>query len=192
MYTYRRNRRAVRSFVAGLSLTVGVASSSGAAAAATASTSKTSAVVVPGQFCLQLGSSQRAMSTATAANRLATTAAEWAKLERAAPQAIKTDVNAIRIAYDTAVRAKSDAATKAASVVAAGKKVTAYVSSNCRAPQGVPANANLAKIKACVEAKGSKLPDFGGAGAGGAVPQLDQKTVAALQACGLRAAPSQN
>ncbi len=172
---------------------------SAAHAAATADTTKA--------FCTQLQTSQAAIGAipATAKNRFSLISAEWTKMARFAPSAIKNDVNAIASAYKKA-NGQSAASQKAtlSKITKAAQNVTAFTTKSCAAGADGdgPGGGRFAELADCVAKKGGKLPDRaaggggGNGGGGGGRPNgggrngggpgfgdLDAATQAALDAC---------
>ena len=158
-------------------------------------------------FCTQLQTSQAAIGAipATAKNRFSLIAAEWTKMARFAPAAIKNDVNAIATAYKTA-NGQVAAAQKSTlgTITKAAQNVTSFTAKSCvAAGEGDgPGGGRFAELADCVAKKGGKLPDRapGGGGnnnAGGGGRQngggrngggrgfgnLDAATQAAFDAC---------
>ncbi len=185
----------------------------GATATTTKTTSKTtSKPSLPGgesaRFCFQLNSSQQAIAklTATDTTRLSKIADQWDLIGKVSPTSIKTEVTAVAAAYRKASKepkASSDATLK--TIASSAKKISTYSSTNCKAPTGAgpapggaPSGAAATKMQACLKEKGVSLPGGGGqppaggaagaggqppAGGGAGAPQLDAKSLAALQAC---------
>lgn len=129
--------------VAGAATLVVVGVSAGGASAATPTTTPATTPAKPAGpsvvFCAQLRTSQTAMAqlNAQSKDRYAKVAAEWAKIERFAPADIKSDVTAIRTAYEKAA-AQTGAAQTATLKTAAtpAQKVTTYATKSCAAMQG--------------------------------------------------------
>lgn len=123
-------------------------------------------------FCTQLQTSQAAIGAipSTAKNRFSLISAEWTKMARFAPAALKNDVDAIATAYKTA-NGQAAAAQKATlgAITKAAQNVTAFTAKSCvAAGEGVgPGGGRFAELANCVAKKGGKLPDRAPGGGGG-------------------------
>ena len=123
-------------------------------------------------FCTQLQTSQAAIGAipATAKNRFSLISAEWTKMARFAPAAIKNDVDAIATAYKTA-NGQAAAAQKVTlgKITKAAQNVTAFTTKSCVAPgEGDgPGSGRFAELADCIAKKGGKLPDRAAGGGGG-------------------------
>lgn len=174
--------------------------------AATAATTTSSAVSGPVQnFCSQVRNSQTSIvaATGTSAEKSKRIGAEWGKIEKVAPAAVKAAVTSVKNAYLTA-STQTDAAAKTtlAGISVSGQKISGFVASNCTTGGG---NANgpgdggprqfdparLAEIQACFKKEGVTFPTPGQAGQAGQVGQPqgpgafnDPKFIAAAQKCG--------
>ena len=107
-----------------------------AAPVAGAATATTKAAGSP-IFCAQLTNSQKAIAAVskTAKDRNARIAAEWVKIDRFAPAALKADTTAVAAAYTKAAKQTGAAATATlATIAAAGKRITDYATKSCAAP----------------------------------------------------------
>lgn len=91
----------------------------------------TTTVAIPTAFCNQVKTSQTAIASATGATKLSAIAAQWTKIESAAPATIKGSVDVIRTAYEAAAKAGNDSAVKTTDVTAAGKAVTTFYTQRC-------------------------------------------------------------
>ncbi len=137
---------------------------SAAHAAATTDTTKA--------FCTQLQTSQAAIGAipATAKNRYSLISAEWTKMARFAPAAIKNDVNAIATAYKTA-NGQGAAAQKSTlgRITKAAQNVTAFTAKSCTTggDGDGPGGGRFAELADCVAKKGGKLPERPAGGGGG-------------------------
>ena len=131
-------------------------------------------------FCTQVTTSQTSIGKATggAIAKLKATADEWVKIEGAAPTTIKASVTLIRTAYQTAAKAGTSDAVKVAAVTAAGTKVTAFVSANCRG--GGPGGVDMTAYRDCLTKQGV---NFGTPGSGPRPNATDPKVQAAMKAC---------
>ena len=134
-------------------------------------------------FCRQVTDSQTVIGKAAgdATAKLKATAAEWVKIESAAPTAIKPSVTIVRTAYQTAAKAGTNAAVTVAAVTAAGAKITTFVSSNCRAGGGgFGGGAAMTAYRDCLTKQGVTL---GTPGSGSQPNASDAKLQAAMKAC---------
>ena len=126
-------------------------------------------------FCTQLQTSQSAIGAipTTAKNRFSLISAEWTKMARFAPTAVKNDVNAIAAAYKTANgQPAATQKTTLSKITKAAQNVTAFTAKSCAAGgQGDgPGGGRFAELADCVAKQGGKLPApsaGGGAGGGG-------------------------
>lgn len=127
-------RRAAALAAIGTSLVVVVAGSP-ALAQSTTITTKT-----PGSnlFCAQLRVSQTALAAATSSGAAIyqTVATEWAKIDKVAPAAIKSNVTVIQAAYASAAANPTTAAATLKTLGAASKAVTDFSTQNCPANRG--------------------------------------------------------
>ena len=135
-------------------------------------------------FCRQVTDSQTAIgkATADAPAKLKATAAEWVKIESTAPTTIKPSVVIVRTAYQTAAKAGTNDAVKVAAVVAAGTKITTFVSANCRAGAvgGFAGGPDLTAYRDCLTKPGVSL----GTPGSGSRPNVDDpKVQAAMKTC---------
>ena len=192
-----------RKLTAGLALSATIALGTASAASAQA-TSTTVASPVSKLFCAQMRNSQSVMakSTAKGAELYKNTAAEWAKIARFAPPAIKADVTAIQAAYGVVAADPTKAGTALKGLGAAATNVTNFVNQSCPANTGDdgdggpggpggpggrgafdPNNPQFKAFADCVPKNGGSLTGgFGGRGGGGGGP-ADEKQLAANQGC---------
>jgi hypothetical protein len=164
-------------------------------------------------FCRQVTDSQAVIAAAKgdAIAKLDLTAKEWTKIEAEAPTEIKSKVVIVRIGFQTAAKAKTNAAVKAQAVTDAGKAITTFVTANCNRGGGAggagggEGGANAAALTAyrdCLVKNGLTLPNpaaggqppstvagqtrTGGQARRGGLGQLDPsdpKVAAAMKAC---------
>lgn len=156
-------------------------------------------------FCTQLQTSQAAIGAipTTAKNRFSLISAEWTKMARFAPAAIKNDVNAIASAYKKANgQSATSQKTTLGKITKAAQNVTAFTTKSCSAgpDDDGPGGGRFAELADCVAGKGGTLPDRaaggggnggggggqrngGGRNGGGGFGDLDAATQAALDAC---------
>ena len=105
------------------------------------------------------------------------------KIEATAPTAIKPSVTLVRTAYQSAAKAGTSDAVKAAAVTAAGTKITTFVSTSCRAgggSGGFGGGAEMTAYRDCLTKQGVTL---GTPGAGSRPAAEDAKMQAAMKAC---------